>query len=60
MKGFGTKLLAYDVFQNKELIEKIGIEYTSLGSYFFIFFIFYFLSFFYFFIFLFRRNFFKE
>jgi D-lactate dehydrogenase len=30
MKGFGCKLLGYDIVQNRELIRQIGINYTTL------------------------------
>jgi len=30
MKGFGCKLLGYDVQENKELINQTNIDYVSL------------------------------
>jgi len=32
MHGFGCKLLGYDVFQNKELPEKYGLQYVPLND----------------------------
>ncbi len=32
MKGFGCKVIAYDIFENKEEAEKIGYEYVSLDN----------------------------
>lgn len=32
MHGFGCKLVAYDIFQNKELIKETNIVYTSLEN----------------------------
>lgn len=32
MKGFGTEVLAYDVFEDKEAEEKLGFRYTTLDE----------------------------
>lgn len=32
MKGFGAKVIAYDPFENKDMAESIGFEYTNLDT----------------------------
>lgn len=32
MKGFGCKLIGYDVFQNADLVKTTGLQYVSLDE----------------------------